>query len=34
MNPPIEFQVLFYCLTLVLIVLTGYQIWEWRKEVK
>ena len=34
MNPPLEFQILFYCLTLVLIVLTGYQIREWRLEVK
>jgi hypothetical protein len=32
MTPPIEFQVLFYCLTILLIAMTGYQIHIWRME--
>jgi hypothetical protein len=32
--PPIEFQVLFGCLTLILIAMTGYQIHIWNVNIR
>jgi hypothetical protein len=34
MIPPIEFQVLFGCLTLILIAMTGYQIHIWNVNIR